>query len=82
MLYIVSLYTLSKVFIIQNGNAHKDCPEVLLPLPVGFPQKLQGSSRHTEVSWTTYLLVSHTSADRNTAPLLTLLYLQLCCPFI
>jgi len=47
----------------------------LAPLPVGFPQKLQVSARHKEVPVDNMVFSDHTqlSADRKTAPLLTLL---------
>jgi len=48
------------------------CVATLTPLPVGFPQKLQGSAMTKEVSFDNIFYFTSTHrADRNTAPLLT-----------
>jgi len=51
---------------------------------VGFPQKLQGSARHTEVSLDDIFIgiTPHFSRPQDCASAHLPLYLQLCCPFI
>jgi len=53
----------------------------LLPLPVGFPQKLQGSARHHEASLDNIFIQIHTQQTARLRLCSLLLYLQLCCPF-
>jgi len=56
----------------RGRDRERDSVAALAPLPVGFPQKLQGSAMNDETKVLFVNIFITNTADHNTAPLLTL----------
>jgi len=87
--FCVILLTTSRCMFTVKRNRSWICQNfteaALLPLPVGSPQKLQGSARHQEVPFDD-IFYYHTQRTADSRPQTCASahfspYLQLCCPF-